>query len=210
MPEKIEKDGKEIEVFTAQEVQDQKDAALDEFKKANPDKSEEITKLQTDLKNKEDELKGLKEKDFNFGTLRKEKAELETKINALTGEVDSKITKAKNEILEGVLRDSYTENLNKLSGGDKDLQAKIELQYKRLGDSAATKEEIAKKLTDAFVLATGGATKPLDGFSSSGAGRPNFGNQSGGTKLTNEEKAMAQELAARGGMTLTDKDLEKY
>lgn len=210
MPIKVEIEGVEKEVFTQEELDAQKQTAIEDFKKANPDKSDELTKLQTELKTKDEELKGLKDKDFNFGNLRKEKEILEGKIKDLTTSVDEKIGSVKKEILEGVMLDHKNDILNKLSGGDKELLEKIKLKYdKDLGSvTAATKEEITKKLSDALLLATGGTAEGggSGAFGSGGVGR--LPNDKGQQKLTAEEKAMAKDLAARGGMTITDKDLE--
>ncbi len=204
MSQKIidETTGEEVEVFTQEELQAQKEVAIEEFKKDNPDKS-------ADLKVAIEELEKFKGKDFNFGKLREQKEAAEKKVEDILNGVDEKITAVKKEVLDGVMKDHYTDTINKLTGGDKDLIAKIELQYKRLGDSAGTKSEIEKKLNDAFILATGGQSKGINNsaFSSGGVGKPNFGTQ-GETKLTDEEKKMAQELAAKGGMVITEKDLE--
>ena len=171
MPKIVEnEDGSESTMYSEEELQAQRDAALEEYKANNPDKSEELTSLQTELAEKEEELKGLKDKDFNFSNLRKERDDLKEQIDNFPGVVDEKITNAKKEILEGVMKDYYNETINSLTGGDEDLKKKIEYQYKRLGDAAATKEEISKKMRDAYVLATGDSKGvQSDAFSSGGA-----------------------------------------
>ena len=69
--------GTDIEVFTADELQQQREAALEEYKTGNPDKSDELAKLQDELKTKEEELTKLNGKDLNFSTLRTQKEALE-------------------------------------------------------------------------------------------------------------------------------------
>ena len=198
---KVEIAGVETEVFTEAEIAAQKEAAIEEYKVANPDKSAEIEKLQADLKTATEAVSGLKDKDFNFGKLRETVATLETQLT-------TKVEAAKKEILDGVMLDHFNDTVKVLAGDDVELKKKIEFQYKRLGDATGTKEEVTKKLTDAWVLAT---KKEDDGafnttvLSSGGVGRLNVGSDK---KFTPEEKAFAQKLAQSGGIKLEDKDFK--
>jgi len=208
MPQTITNEqGEQVEVFNAEEIQAQKEAAIEEYKTANPDKTEELDNLQSQLAEVNEELEKLKGKDLNFENLRTQKVAAEKKASDLAKGIDDKIGNVKKEILESVLVDHYNDTLNSLSGDDPELKKKIEFQYKRLGDAAGTKEEVLKKLTDAWVL----ATKPegIDAMnstvlSSGGVRRLKINsNQS----FTAEEKAMAQKLANAGGLgTLKDED----
>lgn len=209
MPTKVTIDGQEQELFTPEELEQQKKDVLEQFKKDNPDKSAELTKLQEDLKKATDELAGLKDKDTNFKTLREAKDALEAKVKELTAEMDNKISVAKKEVLEGVMKDHYTDLLKQLSGDDEELKKKIEFQYKRLGDAASTKDEITKKLSDAAVLATGGQSKGISSAAagSSGASPLKVGG-SGKTPLNQEEAEVLQKLAKAGGIKLDEKDIK--
>lgn len=199
MPQIIQNEqGEDVEVFTAEELEAQKTAAIEEFKTANPDKGEELTKLQ-------EELEKLKAKDLNFGNLREQKEAAEKKVADLLAEVDEKIGVAKKEVLESVLKDHYNETLKGLTGDDAELQKKIELQYNRLTDPASTKEEVARKLRDAWVLATQvEGPGALNSLSVSSANLSRIPMQSSDKKLTPEEK----ELGSKFG--LSDEDLKKY
>ena len=201
----IEENGEEIEVFTAEELEQQKQEAIEEYKMENPDKSDELTALQEEIARKEEELDKMKGKDLNFSNLRKQKEEAEKKVADILAGVDDKINKAKSEVFEGVMKDHYNETIRALSGEDEEVLKKIEYHYKRLSDSATTKQEITNKLRDAYIL----ATKP-EGYdalnstviSTGGVGKLNIKNQS--LNMTPEEK----EVASKFG--LTDKDLQKY
>ena len=193
-------DGSQVEVFTAEEIQSQKDIAIEEYKTANPDKSEERSKLQ-------EKLKGFEDKDLNFSHLRKQKEEAEKKVEDILKGVDDKINTVKKEVLEGVMKDHYNDTIKKLVGDDKELLSKVELQYKRLGDPAGTKDEVSRKMNDAFLLATGTSQiNDNSAFSSAGVGRIKVENNI--QKLSEEEKQMARELAKAGGMVLTDEDFK--
>lgn len=199
MPQTIQNDaGEDVEVFTAEELEAQKTAALEEYKTANPDKAEEMAKLQ-------EELAKFKAKDLNFGNLRDQKEGVEKKLADLLAGVDEKIVTAKKEILEGVLKDHFNETLKSLAGEDAELQKKIELHYNRLTDSAVTKQEVASKLRDAWVLATkqddpGALSTAV--ISSGDVSKLPY--KSGDKKLSPEEK----ELGAKFGITA--EDLNKY
>ncbi len=206
MSEIIKKeDGTEIEVFTAEELEAQKQEAIEAFKAENPDKSDELIALQEELKAKEEELTKAKDKDINFSNLRKQKEAAEKKISEITAEIDTKINSVKKEVMEGFLKDHYNETLKNLAGDDEDTKKKIELHYKRLADPASTKEEIANKLRDAWLLAT--KPEPADAsnlsvFSSGAVRKPTFKSQE--NKLSTEERAML------GKFGISDKDIEKY
>jgi len=160
----INDSGETIEIPTTEEIEAQKQQAIEEYKSQNPDKTEELTKLQK-------ELDGFKDKDLNFSNLRKQKEDAEKKVEDILKGVDEKISTVKKEVLEGVMKDHYNETINSLTGGDEELKKKIEFQYKRLGDAPATKDEIAKKLQDAYMLAAG-TSKGVssNAFSSGGVG----------------------------------------
>jgi len=206
MSQKIINDmGEEIEVFTNEELEAQKESAIEDYKTNNPDKTDELTKLQEDLQTKEEELSKFKNKDLNFTNLRIAKEKAESEIDKLKTSIDDKIGIAKKEILEGVMKEHYNDTIKNLVGDDKDLLAKVELQYKRLADTASTKEEISKKINDAYILATGDVRSNVDmgAFSSGGVGRIKVDTKS---PLSQEEKDFTKKLAAAGGLKLEDKD----
>jgi hypothetical protein len=205
MSEIIQKDGVDIEVFTAEEIEAQKQEAIEQYKLDNPDKTDELTQLQEELRIKEEELSKAKDKDANFANLRKQKEAAEKKITDITAEIDSKIQSVKKEVMEGVMKDHYNDTLKAFAGEDEEIKKKIEFHFKRLGDVASTKEEISNKMRDAYLL----ATKPegYDALNSSvistgGVGRLNIKSQ--GQKLSADEKVMASKFG------LSDADLKKY
>lgn len=198
-------DGSEIQTYTEEELEAQKQEAIEQYKLENPDKTDELTALQDELREKEEELAKSKDKDQNFAGLRKAKEEAEKKLTDFTKDIDTKISNVKKEVMEGVLKDTYNDNLKALAGEDAELSKKIEYHYKRLGDTASTKDEISNKMRDAYLL----ATKPegYDALNSSvlstgGVGRLNI--QPKGQKLSAEEKVLA------GKFGISDADLKKY
>src|SRR3990167_11400581 len=197
--------GEEVQVFSSEEVQAEKESALTQFKQ---EKNAEMEAVQAELKTTNEKLGKYESKDYNFSALRKQKEDTEENIKKIKEEVDLKIGEVKKEILEGVSKDYYNETLVTLAGEDPELQKKIEFQYKRLGDVAGTKEEISKKLRDAYVLATGGENTGAinqSTISSGGVGKVQFRQNN---KFTPEEKAFGQKLAAIGGIQLKEEDFK--
>lgn len=186
-------DGTEEEVFTAEELETQKTEALEAFKAENPDKTEELTALQ-------EKLKGFEDKDLNFANIRKAKEEAEKKVEEIMKGVDEKIQTVRKEVLEGVMADHKSSTLEALVGDDEELKKKVELEYGRLSDVASTKDQLTKKLKDAYILAT---AKEPDGvnqniYGSGGVGRLKINSTS--PKFSAEE----QELGAKFGLKTED------
>lgn len=194
--------GEDVEVFSTEELEAQKQEAIEAYKAENPDKTDDLTALQEELQKKEEELKGLKDKDVNFSKFKSQK---DKEIETIKKEIDEKIVSVKKEVMEGVMKDHYNDTLKVLAGGDEEAKKKIEFHFKRLGDVAGTKEEITNKLKDAYIL----ANKPADidalntsVISSGGVGRINV--KVSETKLTPEEKELGKKLG------LSDEDYKKY
>ena len=201
--------GEDMEVFTGEELQSQREAAIEEFKIENPDKSGELETLQSELEAKEEELAKLKNKDFNFANLRKQKDTAESKIEGLKKEIDDKIGLAKKEVMEGMLKGHYNEGLKILAEDNEELKKKIEFNYNRIQDIPTTESEITKKLRDAWLLSV--EPENLDKLnttvlSSGGVGKLNI--KSSEEKLTPEEKELGKRLASAGGIKLEEKDFE--
>lgn len=131
---------------------------LAKYKEENPDKTEDIEKLETELKESKDKLDKLEGKESNFAKLREQKEGAEAKIEDLQKTMEEQIKESaeatKKEVLEGVYKDHYQEELTSLAGQDDELKKLIEVQYERLTDPTTNKGEISKKLRDAWTLAT--------------------------------------------------------
>ena len=200
MPETIiNSAGEEVEVFTSEELQAQKDAVLAENKK-------ELDAAQAELKTANEKLGKLESKDLNFSKLREQKEDAESRVEKIAKDMEEKLNLTKKEILEGVSKDYFNETLGGLSGDDEELKKKIEFEYNRLNDPVNTKGDISKKLRDAYALATrvedAGAFNTA-AVSSGGAAKPKF-KQAG--SFTDDEKAFAKKLGASAGISLEDKD----
>ena len=192
MPEeKILEDGSTITVYSQEEIDAQKQAAIDEYKIQNPDKSGEVQKLQTELDEAKKSLAGLKDKDINVGILRKG---FESKIEALEKNIDQKVGEVKEttkkEVLGEVMKDFHLDEINRLSSGDDELKKKIEYHYSRIQDAVGTKEEELKKLNDAYLLASRQETNNMSAFSSASASAPRT--QQGG--FSEDEKDLLKRM----------------
>ena len=215
MPKIIQDEqGNEVEVYTVEELEAQRQQAVEEFKSSNPDKSGEMESLQEQLQKAQEELGEFRTKDLNFSSLRTQQKIAESKVERLVKEMNEKIEEAKQgakrEVLETVMKGHYEDSLNTLAGNDAELQKKIEFHYKRLQDVAGTKEEITKKLTDAWLLATRSEEQgALNATAVASGGVAGFPPRAGEKKFTEDEKVFTQKLARAGGMELTEKDFKK-
>src|SRR3990167_7162009 len=196
-------DGTEIDTYTEEELQTQKDEAIEQFKAENPDKSAELAELQEKLKETEEKLAKADDKTTNMGALRKAREDAEKKLTDFDTKLEEQINKVKKEVIEGVNKDFYTDNIKALAGDDTELQKKIEHEYNETlkGVVPSTKKDIAEKLNKAYILA--GGEKNFDALSSSvissgGVGRLNI--KSTSQKLSPEEQA----LGGKFGITADD------
>ena len=203
-------DGTEEEVFTATEIEEQKQAAIQQFQAENPDKTEELNALQEELKVANEKLAKADDKSQNFATLRKAKEEAEGKLADFTKSIDEKIALSEKRVLEGVMQDHYNDDLKALVGDDEELRKRVELEYARLSDVASTKDQITKKMKDAYILATkqdAGDNFNANILASGGVSRLNI--KPSDKSFTPEEKELAKRLARAGGIILEDKDFLK-
>ena len=163
--------------------------------------------LLAELTAKEEELSKLKEKDLNFSNLRKQKEDAEEQNKALQATINEKVDAVKKEILESTVKNYYTDQLVELAGDDEELKKKIEFQYERIKDTASSKEEVSKKLRDAWTLATVDDVSAVSSnvFSSSGVSgvKPKAK-----AAFSSDEKAILSKLAQAGGITLDEDDLK--
>ena len=197
MPERVTlSDGTEKEVFTQEEV----DA-----------KSAELRTAQEEAEKVKEELSKLQAKDLNFANLRSQKEDADKKVKALKDEVDGfgpKMEQLKKEVFEGVLKDHLDDQLTSLAGGDEEMKKKIQYHFKRLSDPATTKQEIDKKLRDAWSLAAERPAPQMGNAFASMGSAPMRPVAASSHKFSEEEKAFAKQFAAAGGIKLSDEDLK--
>ena len=214
MPQNItDSTGAEIEVYTAEEIAAKEEEAsakaIADYKAANPDQTEKLTELEKQLTTAKDDLAKADDKDQNFAALRgaKEKAEKDlTEFQAnFSKALDERLSAFKGDVLGAVQQDHFNETLKAFTGGDDELMKQVKFQYDRIKDVAGTKEEITKKLSDAYLLAT--ATPERNALNTTVL-------SSGGTSIQMRGGAKAplgadeKELGAKFG--LSDQDLKKF
>src|SRR3990167_8297697 len=186
-------DGTEIDTYTEEELQAQKDEAIEQFKAENPDKSAELAELQEKLRIADEELAKKGDGDRNFANLRTAKEKAEKELGDFSKKVPEMMENLKKEVIEGVHKDYYSDNLKNLAGEDTELLKKIEHEYNTTlkGVVPSSKAEISEKLNKAYILA--GGEKDFDALSSSvissgGVGRLNIKSNNKG--FSQEEKEL--------------------
>jgi DNA repair exonuclease SbcCD ATPase subunit len=203
MPEQLTRDdGSTVQVYTAEEVEAAKTEAASAAEAAAAPVKAELETAKAELSAAQEKLSKANDKDLNFGALRQAKEELENKVKTLETQVPDMIRTAQVQ--------AYVEEATeRLAQGDKDLAAKIKIQFERLKSASDTKEEAAKKLRDAYTLAQAGEPTGPDPLmsiiSSAGAGPQSSPRSDTSSKPLNEiQKAVASKLG------ITDEDVKKY
>ena len=195
-------DGTEVEVYTAEELEQQKNDAIEQFKTENPDKTGELTTLQEELQSAQSELEKLRSVDKSVTHFKKEAQEAQKKVEEITKDIDAKINSVKREVFEGVMKDHSNEIVSSLSGGDDELKKKLQFEFDNTlkGVIPTTKEEISKKWEAAYTLVTKEAPDAVNMsvYSSGGVGRIKIGG--GEQKFSAEEK----DLGAKFGLKEED------
>lgn len=200
-------DGKEVEAFTADELKKKQEEAVAEHLKNNPDKSDEVTKLQTDLADAQKKLKDAEEggsSDQQKARLKAAKDEAEKSLATITEKLTQEVNLLKDTFIGG----TKSKVMKALAKGDKDLEAKIELKYSSLmktGDYKTDEAGITQALTEATTLVTGNRPAPNFMDNISGAGERGAPQKNGNAQPeTENSKAMRQAFG------ISDKSAEKY
>jgi hypothetical protein len=190
-------DGKEIEVFTAEEVAAREAAALELYQKDHPDQSAALAAAETAKAAAEKSLAdalaaGGDTKDENIKNLR---IAVKT-ANDNTEKVKTEMTAAIDALKAAPTKEYESELVARLGGTDKDLKEKIEIRYKELaGMPSGTKAEVRARMEAAYQLAAGKpAATILDGGVTSAGSRGDGGMPQAGTQENDNSKAMRNVL----------------
>lgn len=209
---KNEENGTEETVYTAEELETQKNEALEQYKADHPDQADRITELQSELETAQKALEDGGPSGSNFKILRQ-------KVETLTGE----ITKVKNDAIAEINKvridmssTALDVAIKGLAGEDAELAKKVKLHFNETLKSvpAANTEEFQKKLQQAYLLAAGVQPDPsaLSGaiYGSGGAGPGAGGSPAdGGTRKTNAIKPEVVEMGKKY-FGLSEDDFKKY
>lgn len=160
--------------------------------KALQEKAALADTLQAQVKEKDEALTKLQDKDFNFENLRKASADEREKIlsqhsareRVLIEQIEAQ-NKSIEEMGAGAIKEATNDMLSILAGDDADLKAQIELAAKDFVGEAKTKEEIAKRLEKAYTIVKGmkPTINPLNRFTPAGP----QSDMAGGTKFINTQ-----------------------
>lgn len=201
-------DGKDIQVFTADEVKAQSDAAIAEYTKAHPDQSAALTDATTKLADATKQLEAAKlaggdDKDENIRNLRSALKIANDNIEKVKVDVMKEVESAKN----APTVEYKTDVLDQLSGKDATLKEKISIKYAALsGMPEGTKAEVKARMEEAYKLA---ADKPVPGILDGGTGMGNRGtggmpSGNANDRVSDNSKMIGKELG------ITDEQAAKY
>lgn len=191
-------DGKDIEVFTAEESKAQADAALAKYQQEHPDQSAELQSANDAKAAAEKALAdavaaGGDTKDENIKALRTGLKAAEEKADKIASDALTAIEALKNAPTE----EYRGELIATASRGDATLKEKLEIRYKELsGMPSGTKAEVRSRMEAALKLAVDNYVPGmLDGGTGMGArgtgGMPRSGDQA---NVSENSKAIQSEL----------------
>lgn len=216
-------EGKEIEVFTGEEVEAKvKEAetkastdAVEAYKKDHPDQSEAIEGLKTQLTEAQQAVKAAEEKleaaqsgggddDDKDGQVKRLETEVQDAKKKLTEATDA-LTRKVDGIQETAIGDIKSDALKALTGDDEELRKKVLFHYDRFAEKPTSKEKIVAQMAEAYTLATGNKPTPgmLDGRSSAG-GKGDGPDRQGPDNETDNSKEIRKALG------VTDEQRKKY
>lgn len=213
---KIKNDkGEEIEVFTAAEVADREKAAtdaaatkaVDDYKAANPDKAEEITKLKTELEKAQKDLEDAEkdgDKDGQVNRLRKERDEAIAKVDKVVND----ITKRFDDFTNSSFNETKDDLLNRLSNGNAEIRKKIEFEFDNYKPTDKTKKGVQERMAVAAQIVTG--KKPQPSFMDNISGAGDKGGSGSGHHDKPPTEPTPNQIAIGKVLGITPKDRENY
>lgn len=205
----FDENGNEVEAYTADELKNKEQEAINNYIAENPDKSEELNTAKKDLEEANKKIKEFEESgDGNQQQkqrLIQQKKDAESNLETVT----ATLTKQINDLQDGMISGAKSRVLDKLSNGDVELRKKIELEYDEYNEGKkkpANDVEVQQRLEKAYLLATG--DKPAPNFMdnmNNGAGR---GEAEPGSDTNTEESDNSK--AMRKVFGISDEDAQKY
>ena len=152
-------------------------------------------------------LETFENKDFNFKKLRDMTEDEKKKLSGKEEELLKRQEHLEEEqeswtgkIVEGHKGDA----LAVLVGDDEELRKKVIFHYDRIKDEATTKDEINKKMRDAYLLAVGKPVNQIDPIARAAAHYSGHGVVKTGSKLTEDQKDLAAKLG------INSDEIKKY
>lgn len=179
-----QEDGTEIEAYTKDELESQRNEAVENAKKEALTAYEtEKAELANKLKEAEEALNKTGDKEFNFGQLRKSVEELKRKSEESEKAWKEKVTTLESSLNEKELREA----IKSYSNGDEEMEKKIRFHF---NESLGSISDLNERIAAASVLARVTKDNKIDSgvISSSGAGNGKVKTDG----LTETQKALAK------------------
>ena len=209
MPQELfDADGNPVEVPTEDEiklkVEEQAKSAVEEaVESAKTEMADEIQAAKDALSAKEEELKNVGNKDFNWKRINDAKESLEAKVKELEGSIDERISKARQE----AFGDKVTNTIAAIAPDNTDLQAKIKFHYDNFKGEPKDDKEFKVRLNSALILATGGNVPKLTSEQFGTGGGSPLGLVSPNEGTTHKIAQSSVDVAKKMG--ITEEELKK-
>lgn len=199
MPQTIKlDDGTEQVVYTEQETQD---LAAQKAKEIEDAKEAEKAELESQLKAKDEELLKLKDKDVNFGELRKQKEKAEKDKEELSKNLADLSTEIA-EIRQQPIKTAIQTFLDTKVGASEEDKKVFNTYFEKMGKDAKTVEEVQEALNLAYDVFSSKKPKPNPDSNFLGTGVDP-------TINTGAETEESKEIGSALGVTPKDKETFK-
>lgn len=185
-----------------------REQAVEEYKRSNPDKTDEINTLRKELHEAKSALDDAIAGGDNKGQierLRRERDEALSKFDKIVQDVDKKIQDGINKVTSSINNDTKAALLKQFNPeGDSEIEKKLLYEFDRYNSDDNTKAGIEKRMNVAAQIIGIDTSKPgvLDNATGSGRGDRNIENTAG--KPTENESKIGKMLG------VTPEEIEKY
>jgi len=214
--EPFDSEGNPLPVFAETEVKEKIEEAKKEFETEKEKITTSVNDLKAELAKKDEELKGMSDKDKNFKNLRdsrddlkKELDETKARLETLPVEFQKQIADVRKEVDDqkiGGLIESYV-------GDDKELASKVKNQLGMFipdveTDPTKRLENLKERIKNAYVIITGGTSGLKGNLAAIKGGyipQEPAGQPGPKAKLTDDDKDLL-----KNKMGVSDEDLRKY
>lgn len=168
--------------------------------------TEELQRLKEENEQLKKEIAERGNKEFNYRALRKKQLAniqlTDEEKQQLIGADLEELRKEQEQARQSTIQERMDDALELFAGDDNDLREKIKFHYARISDTAVTRQEISKKMKDAYNLAVAGNSVQIDPIARANA------YQYGGFKSQKESGLTVDQKALASRLGLTEEDLK--
>ncbi len=201
----FDEQGNEVEAFTQEELEAKQQEAVDKYASENPSKNDELETAKSELEEANKKLKEYGEANGGDDDQKKRLKEKAKTAEEKLDDVTTKFTQELKDLKEGILSGHKTKILERLSGGDKEIEEKIKFEAEKYSGDPANEIELEQRLTNAATIVN--LATPIPNFTDNLSGAGNRGDKQA-HEINKPENDNSK--AMRNVLGITDEDVQKY